>query len=184
MTMDLTISEEKVLAGLSSVHLRVHKNKTDVETAQQISRHCNTSSSIDISISILSDSNEIDPLLLHTFRLPLEDLLKEQWMDFTSFKQVYNSTIHSSQGTSLHVELDIKDCEFLTLHNIGMDVKEGFEPVLVVFAKEDDENVLLKGVGHAAAQAMAASQRKKRQVEGSGNLVDPHKCRLVEHNVS
>ncbi len=183
MTMDLTISEEKVLAGLSSVHLRVHKNKTDAETTEQISRHCNTSSGIDISISILSDSDERDPLLLHTFRLPLEDLLKEQWMDFTSFKHVYNATIHSSQGTILHVELDIKDCEFLTLHSIGMDVKEGFEPVLVVFAKEDDEKELLKGVSHAA-QAMTARQRKTRQVEGSGNVADPHKCRLIEHKVS
>ena len=176
--MTLEVSEQEFLGDLNSIHLRIYKREMNKETFDEINENCSLFSGINVSLSILTPDNRH---LIHNSILTYEDLLTEKWMDFTSFKDIYNDSMHSGTVTVLHLELDIWECPLLTLQDIGMEVERGREPILAVFAKENDDTKMVEQQLNRTIQ----NQRSKRQIEGSGNANDAKvACRLIEHKVN
>ena len=175
MTLTLKVSEQTFLDNVNSVHLRIYKEEVDPELLMD---KCNLTNGLQLSLHILTPKKA----LIQNITLSYNSLLEEKWTDFTSFNEIYNSTLHSANETVLQLEIDIKDCVNLSLQDIGITTSKGKEPVLVVYAKDHDSQGRLEKILNDSI----VQQREKRSVESSGTppITDPDKCRLINHNVS
>lgn len=152
----------------------------DDDFINEISENCSLFDGLNISLSILTSD---DKYLVHYSNLTYEDLLTEKWMDFTSFKDVYNASIHSGAETVIHLELDVQDChQSLTLNEIGIEMETGREPVLALFAKQQDGREEIEQQLSASVQEHK-NHYEKRQTEGSGNEIQVASCGLIIHQV-